>query len=125
MKYRIPDRWTRKFHKYDVVDINIYNQKTGIVQERGKINVAEKIQQRNEIEKTVHNKIFNNANTALLKNNDLSDSQIEINRDFIPSTEKKSPVNPDRYDAMSTDVSKQGADEFSPLKPMRDARESL
>ena len=46
VKYRIPDRWTKKFHKYDVVDINIFNQKTGIVQERGKINKAEKIQKR-------------------------------------------------------------------------------
>ncbi len=55
-----------------MVDINIYNQKTGIVQERGKINIAEKIQQRNEIEKTVHNKIFNNANTTLLKNSEKS-----------------------------------------------------
>lgn len=25
VKYRIPERWTKKFHKYDIVDINIYN----------------------------------------------------------------------------------------------------
>ena len=24
VKYRIPERWTKRFHKYDIVDINIY-----------------------------------------------------------------------------------------------------
>ena len=50
VKYRIPDRWTKKFHKYDIVDINIYNQKTGIQQERGKINQAVKVAQLKEKE---------------------------------------------------------------------------
>jgi len=45
VKYRIPERWTRKFHKYDIVDINIYNQKTGIQQERGKVNKAQRAAQ--------------------------------------------------------------------------------
>ena len=43
VKYRIPERWTKRFHKYDIVDINIYNQKAGIKQERGKINVEQKV----------------------------------------------------------------------------------
>jgi hypothetical protein len=38
VKYRIPERWTKKFHIYDIVDINVYNQKAGINHERGKIN---------------------------------------------------------------------------------------
>ena len=62
VKYRIPERWTKKFHKYDVVDINIYNEKTGIVQERGKINKAEKIAEREIHEKQVQQKIMNNTN---------------------------------------------------------------
>ena len=51
VKYRIPDRWTKKFHKYDIVDINIYNQKTGIVQERGKVNVAARVDHREQVER--------------------------------------------------------------------------
>ena len=43
VKYRIPERWTKKFHKYDIVDINIFNKKSGIEQERGKINRAAKV----------------------------------------------------------------------------------
>ena len=50
VKYRIPERWTKKFHKYDIVDINIYNKKTGIEKERGKINKAERIEERERIE---------------------------------------------------------------------------
>ena len=31
VKYRIPDRWTKPFHYYDIVDINIANRnKPGI-----------------------------------------------------------------------------------------------
>ena len=61
VKYRIPERWTGKFHKYDVVDINIYNQKTGIVQERGKINKQELIEQKEQIEKNVKMNIIKGA----------------------------------------------------------------
>jgi len=43
VKYRIPERWTKKFHKYDIVDINIFNKKSGIEHERGKINQAMKV----------------------------------------------------------------------------------
>lgn len=43
VKYRIPERWTKKFHKYDIVDINIFNKKSGIEHERGKINRAAKV----------------------------------------------------------------------------------
>jgi len=50
VKYRIPERWTKKFHKYDIVDINIYNKKTGIEKERGKVNKAERIEERERIE---------------------------------------------------------------------------
>jgi len=45
IKYRIPERWTKSFHKYDIVDINIYNQKDGIKNERGKVNRPEKMAQ--------------------------------------------------------------------------------
>ena len=50
VKYRIPERWTKKFHKFDIVDINIYNKKTGIEKERGKINKADRIEERERIE---------------------------------------------------------------------------
>ena len=43
IKYRIPERWTKSFHKYDIVDINIYNQKDGIKNERGKVNRPDKM----------------------------------------------------------------------------------
>ena len=43
IKYRIPERWTKCFHKYDIVDINIYNQKDGIKNERGKVNRPDKM----------------------------------------------------------------------------------
>lgn len=46
VKYRIPERWTKKFHKYDIVDINVYLNKPGISDERGKINRAEMIKER-------------------------------------------------------------------------------
>jgi hypothetical protein len=52
IKYRIPERWTKSFHKYDIVDINIYNQKDGIKNERGKINRPEKMAQY-ELEKKI------------------------------------------------------------------------
>ena len=45
VKYRIPERWTKKFHKYDIIDINIYSNKTGIDNERGKVNRPEKMAQ--------------------------------------------------------------------------------
>jgi hypothetical protein len=39
VKYRIPDRWTKRFHKYDIVDINIANRnKPATIHERGKVN---------------------------------------------------------------------------------------
>jgi hypothetical protein len=45
VKYRIPERWTKRFHKYDIVDINIYNDKTGIVGERGRVNKEKKVKE--------------------------------------------------------------------------------
>jgi len=45
VKYRIPERWTKRFHKYDIVDINIYRQKPGINQERGKVNKEKKVEE--------------------------------------------------------------------------------
>ena len=44
MKYKIPERWTGKFHKYDVVPIGIYKQGGAINLERGKINKAATIE---------------------------------------------------------------------------------
>jgi len=43
VKYRIPERWTKKFHKYDIVDINIFNEKSGINDERGRVNKEAKV----------------------------------------------------------------------------------
>jgi len=51
VKYRIPERWTKKFHKFDIVDINIYNQKNGITDERGRVNREARIEERDAIEK--------------------------------------------------------------------------
>lgn len=45
VKYRIPERWTKRFHKYDIVDIGIYKDKPGILQERGKVNKESKVEE--------------------------------------------------------------------------------
>jgi hypothetical protein len=37
VKYKIPERWTKKFHKYDIVPINHYT-KSAVNEERGKVN---------------------------------------------------------------------------------------
>lgn len=37
VKYRIPERWTKNFHKYDIVNLDIYKN-TSILQERGRVN---------------------------------------------------------------------------------------
>ena len=44
MKYRIPERWTKKFDKFDIIDVNIYSQKPGINQERGRINKEQTVE---------------------------------------------------------------------------------
>ena len=68
VKYRIPERWTRKFHKYDIVDINIYQKKPGILDERGKINKAEMIKERQAIEKQTQMSILKSANRTSTQN---------------------------------------------------------
>lgn len=37
IKYKIPERWTKKFHKFDVVPMSIYTQ-GGVQEERGRVN---------------------------------------------------------------------------------------
>lgn len=37
IKYKIPPKWTGKFHKFDVIPIDIY-KKDAISNERGKVN---------------------------------------------------------------------------------------
>ena len=47
VKYRIPERWTKKFHKQDIISNDILQQ-SGIAQERGKVNVAAVLAQREQ-----------------------------------------------------------------------------
>jgi len=35
IKYKIPERWTKKFHKYDIVPLHVPN---AISEERGRVN---------------------------------------------------------------------------------------
>ena len=60
VKYRIPERWTKKFNKYDVVDINIYNKYTGtgIQDERGKVNKPGKVEKMKGLDKEIFNNIL-------------------------------------------------------------------
>ena len=37
IKYKIPERWTRKFYKYDIVPVSM-TKDSAINQERGKVN---------------------------------------------------------------------------------------
>lgn len=37
IKYKIPERWTKKFHKHDILPIE-QNNKTAVNDERGKVN---------------------------------------------------------------------------------------
>lgn len=45
VKYRIPERWTKRFHKFDIVDIGIFRDKPGILQERGRVNKEAKVEE--------------------------------------------------------------------------------
>jgi len=38
IKYKIPDRWTKKFNKYDVIPFIKDNANLAISEERGRIN---------------------------------------------------------------------------------------
>ena len=37
IKYKIPEKWTKKFQKFDIIPIDLY-KKTAISNERGKVN---------------------------------------------------------------------------------------
>jgi hypothetical protein len=49
VKYRIPQRWTKNFHKHDIVSLDIYRQ-TGIADERGKVNRNTVLEKRKALE---------------------------------------------------------------------------
>jgi uncharacterized membrane protein YheB (UPF0754 family) len=44
IKYHIPQRWTKNFHKYDIVSMDIYKD-SAVTQERGRVN-RDKVVQR-------------------------------------------------------------------------------
>ena len=46
VKYRIPERWTKKFHKEDIISADLYNANV-IPEERGLINKAGTLNQKN------------------------------------------------------------------------------
>ncbi len=49
VKYRIPERWTKGFHKHDVVSMDILRGQS-IPEERGNINRHQIVNKRNEYE---------------------------------------------------------------------------
>ena len=49
VKYRIPERWTKKFHKQDVVSMEIIRGQS-IPEERGNINQNQILNKRNDYE---------------------------------------------------------------------------
>ena len=62
VKYRIPDRWTKPFHFYDIVDINIANKnKPGIQQERGRVNKPARVEAKENVDQEVQLRIIKNA----------------------------------------------------------------
>lgn len=97
VKYRIPERWTKKFNKYDVIDINIYNKVSGIVEDRGKVNRPNKAAERNAIQ-------LNIMESNLQQNSDAPKEPSQID-----GGEKKDAGNRDISQfGESTDVSKAG-----------------
>lgn len=138
VKYRIPPRWTKKFHKYDIVDINVENaSRPGIVQERGKVNKPGRVAKRESLEQEVQLRILRNAATTGLAPESSSALEKRLSGEEAPlsNTLLKSNIdsgkldgigidgkggNPFIDDAESTDVSKAG----SPTK-MMDARSSM
>lgn len=68
VKYRIPDRWTKKFHYYDIVDINVANKnRPGILQERGRVNKPARVAAKSDIEEKITMKILKNARDSRLQ----------------------------------------------------------
>jgi hypothetical protein len=49
VKYRIPTRWTKTFHKYDIVSLDMMRE-SGISNERGKVNKEALINKRKQID---------------------------------------------------------------------------
>lgn len=134
VKYRIPERWTKRFHKFDIVDINIFHQKPGIVQERGRINKDSKVNEielnkqmaqmhlKQQQEKHLNEKqVMQPLNNQFLKTS-ISRQKLEqaITNDQESQGDKakkplKSPATLIPDDAESTDVSKAG--DFTGKKP--------
>lgn len=49
VKYRIPERWTKQFHKEDIVSMDIYKA-SSIPEERGKVNRTNVLNKRSDYE---------------------------------------------------------------------------
>jgi hypothetical protein len=49
VKYRIPDRWTKKFNKHDIVSLDLLRG-TGIDNEQGKVNKREILDKKKQVE---------------------------------------------------------------------------
>ena len=49
VKYRIPDRWTKKFNKHDIVSVDLLKG-TGIENEQGKVNKRALLDKKRQVE---------------------------------------------------------------------------
>jgi len=49
VKYRIPDRWTKKFNKHDIVSLDLFKG-TGIENEQGKVNKRALLDKKRQVE---------------------------------------------------------------------------
>ena len=49
VKYRIPDRWTKKFNKHDIVSLDLLRG-TGIDNEQGKVNKKTILDKKKQVE---------------------------------------------------------------------------
>ena len=50
IKYKIPEKWTKRFQKFDIIPIDLY-KKTAISNERGKVNKQSMIEEKLKIVK--------------------------------------------------------------------------
>ena len=68
VKYRIPERWTRAFHKEDIVSSDIYRS-SQIPEERGNINRHQTLNQRQQFELNKEQSLKNQITGAAPINN--------------------------------------------------------
>lgn len=52
VKYKIPERWTKKFNKFDILPVDLY-KKTAVNEERGKINKSITIEMNKKIQQAL------------------------------------------------------------------------